>query len=388
MHISEVTTDRQRAEFLEFPPKLYTDTAHWIRPLDKDINAVFSPKENKLFRQGKCTRWIAYDDHGQVVGQLAAFVNGKTFDKTEYRTGGIGFFECIDDRQVAHALFDTAKEWLMLQGMEAMDGPINFGERDKWWGLLVEGFDLEPNYCMHYHHAYYKELFESYGFKNYFEQYTYSFPVHKELPSRVFEKAERVMKDPGYSTKYYKKSEVKAFAQDFVDIYNLAWARHGGVAKMPLSQAESIFKKMNPIVDPDVVVFAYYHHKPIGFFIIIPELNQVFKYLGGKFGLYQKIRFLFLHKIAKKCRKIFGVAFGIIPDFQGKGIEAYLIIQAARKTQPYKRYDDFEMNWIGDFNPKMIHLVEALGSKISKKHITYRYIFDPEKPFSRAKVID
>src|SRR5215207_4478763 len=140
MKIEEVTTPVQRREFLMLPVRLYKNEKNWIRPLDKDIESVFSPEQNKFFKQGECARWLLRNNRNEVIGRVAAFVNRKTVRKgNDQPTGGIGFFACIHDQQAAFALFDQCKSWLHERGMEAIDGPVNFGSRDRWWGLLVEG---------------------------------------------------------------------------------------------------------------------------------------------------------------------------------------------------------------------------------------------------------
>lgn len=387
MKLIKVADEKTKDEFLKFPVRLYKNEKNWIRPLDKDINQVFDPEENKFFRHGELERWILVDDKNNTIGRTAAFINRKIAKTTEYVTGGMGFFECIDDEKAAFMLFDKCKEWNQEKGMEAMDGPINFGERERWWGLLVDGFDLEPNYCMPYTMPYYRKFFEAYGFQNYFEQYTYSMPVQSEMPENYRERANRIARDPNYNYKNYDKRQMNKFAEDFLDIYNKAWSKHGGVKGMNKAQAMSIFKQMSPIVDTDIVVFAYYKDEPIGFFLMIPELNQIFKHLHGKFNLLAKLKFLYYQKTGA-CRKMFGVAFGIIPEYQGRGVEGAIIIEAARIIQPKDKYDVFEMNWIGDFNPKMIHLVGSFGATVVKKHITFRKLFEEGKEFFRAKVID
>jgi len=387
MQLIEVKDKSEKKQFLEMPAELYKDVAAWIRPLDKDIEKVFDIAQNKYFRHGECARWILQNENGDTIGRVAAFINRKTAKTTEYATGGLGFFECVNDKNAAKTLFDCAIAWNKERGMEAIDGPINFGERDQWWGLLVAGFDKEPNYCMPYTMPYYRILFEDNGFKNYFEQYTYSMPVQSRMPEKYQEKASRIARDNNYNYKNYDKTKQEKFADDFVVIYNKAWAKHEGVKGMAKAQAQSIFKQMNPIVDTDIVVFAYYKDEPIGFFLMIPELNQIFKYLNGKFDLWAKLKFLYHQKIKKSCRKMFGVAFGIIPEYQSRGVEGAIIMEAARIIQPKDKYDTFEMNWIGDFNPKMIHLIGEFGATVAKTHITYRKIFDESKPFYRAKVI-
>ncbi len=176
MKLKEVRSASDKQEFLEFPPFIYRNDPQWIRPLDKDVEQVFDPKKNKTFRHGELIRWLLQDDKGKTIGRIAAFVNKKTADKNEQPTGGIGFFDCIDNQDAANMLFNASIDWLKERGMEAVDGPINFGERDRWWGLLVEGF-YEPVYCMNYNPPYYRKLFENFGFQPYFEQWCFSLNV-------------------------------------------------------------------------------------------------------------------------------------------------------------------------------------------------------------------
>lgn len=387
MKVIEVNNKELAKEFLMLPVRLYKNDKNWIRPLDKDVEEeVFDPEVNKCFRHGVCTRWILRNDEGKTIGRVAAFVDNKTARATEYVTGGMGFFECIDDRAAAFLLFDTAKAWLQEKGMEAMDGPINFGERHKWWGLLVDGF-TPPNYCMPYHFPYYKKFFEDYGFKVYFEQYTYHRKVEDPLPPIYAEKADRIARDPKYFFQSILRDQLEKYAEDMRTIYNKAWVKHSGVRAMSKAQALSQMKQLKPVLDEDLVWFAYYDNEPVAFFIMIPELNQIFKYVNGKLDLIGKLKFLY-HKFRGSCKKMFGVAFGVVPEFQSRGLEGAIVMAAAKRIQPMARYTDFEMNWIGSFNPKMMRICESVGSTIKKTHYTYRYLFDPSKPFSQAPVID
>lgn len=386
MKIVEVKDERSRKEFLLLPVRLYKNDSNWIRPLDKDIEGVFDPKVNKFFRHGEAIRWILQDDSGKTIGRVAAFVNRKTAKTTEYSNGGMGFFECINDKKAAFLLFDTCKNWLEQMDLEAMDGPINFGERHNWWGLLVKGFE-EPNYCMPYNFSYYQDFFEEYGFGLYFEQYTYHRNVEDPLPPVYQEKADRLNKDPKFTFEHIRKSKLEKYSEDFRNIYNKAWVKHSGVREMSKAQAMANMKQLKPVLDEELIWFAYYDGEPAAFFIMIPELNQIFKHLNGNLNWWGKLKFLY-YKLTGVCKKMFGVAFGVIPEFQGKGLEGAIVMAAAKKIQPSGKYTDFEMNWIGSFNPKMIKICESVGAKVVKTHYTYRYIFDRSKPFYKAKVID
>ena len=156
-----------------FATIIYKNETKWIRPLDKDIKSVFNANTNKSFRKGEVIRWVLKKDD-KLIGRIAAFyIKSNKVEKNNLKVGGCGFFECIDNQKAANLLFDSAKEWLDKKGYNSMDGPINFGERDKWWGCLIKGFEIEANYLQNYGKKYYKNLLENYGFKILFKQLTF-----------------------------------------------------------------------------------------------------------------------------------------------------------------------------------------------------------------------
>lgn len=265
--------------------------------------------------------------------------------------------------------------------MEAMDGPINFGERDKWWGLQVEGFQ-EPLYCMNYNPPYYQALFENYGFRVYFDQVCFAMRVDTRLQDKFYERHDIIAQDPGYKAVHIRKNELERFARDFTYIYNKAWASHGGGKTLEERTVRKMFNTMKPVMDEHITWFTYYNDEPVAMWINLPDLNQYFKHLNGKFGLLQKLKFLWL-KQRGACSRFVGIAFGIIPEFQGKGVDAFMIIEAAKIIQGRMKYKDYELQWIGDFNPKMMNIAESLGTHRSRKLCTYRYLFDREKEFKR-----
>ncbi len=388
MKIRPVVTEADAREFIMFPVRLYSGSPHWIRPLDVDIEGVFDQEKNKTFRFGEAIRWLLSDDAGKTIGRVAAFTNSRTATKGNNQpTGGMGFFECIEDRKAAFALFDQCKEWLISKGMEAMDGPINFGSRDRWWGLLVTGYDSDPNYQCNYNFPYYKDYFEAYGFKTYFEQYTFRRTVVGPLAPRLHEKADRLAKNPDYSFRHLEKSELVKLPEYIQAVYNKAWSNRAETPELTLQQSKLLVKQMKPIMDNRLLYFGFYKGEPISFFLSLPEINQIFKHVNGKLNLIGKVKFLW-HSILKTNRKAFGVLFGIVPDHQGVGADGAMILAARKVLQDqYKRYDVYEMNWIGDFNPKMIIVVEQVGGERVKVHITYRKLFDESKPFVRHPIL-
>lgn len=388
MKLIEVKDKQSAKQFLLLPVELFKNEKHWIRPLDKDINTVFDKEQNKNFRHGELIRWILKDDSANIIGRVAAFINKKTVKKdNDQPTGGMGFFECIDNKEAAFLLFDACKGWLEERGMEAMDGPINFGDRNQWWGLLAKGFEIDPNYQCNYQFPYYRELFEAYGFQTYFKQITFIRKVKDPLNPRLIEKAERIFQNPKYSFKHIRLKEIDTYTEYFRDIYNAAWANHKGVPQLSLPVAKHLMKQMKPIIDEKIMWFGFYEEKPIAFFIMLPEVNQIFKHVNGRMDVIGKLIFVW-HQWRKTNKKMFGMVFGIVPDHQGKGVEGAIVETVRRRVQgDYQRYEDFEMNWIGDFNLRMIHVAEQVGGDRGKIHITFRYLFDRTKPFERMPFI-
>jgi hypothetical protein len=386
MQLVEVTDKELAQEFILVNVRINKDNPDYIRPLDKDIHAVFDEKKNKAFRSGQTKRWLLKKDD-VYIGRIAAFINKKYRNKgDDVRAGGIGFFDCIKDQTAADMLFDVARHWLLQQGMQAMDGPINFGERDRWWGLVTEGFQ-SPLYCMNYNPPYYKELFENYGFLPFYHQICLGLDPKKRLNDKVLERHAALEGDPAYSARHIDKKELIAYAGDFTTVYNAAWAGHGGLKELKKEQVVLMFKQMKPVMDERIVWFAYHQDKPIAMFINLPDLNQWFKYLDGKFGLLQKLKFLWIQK-TKPCTKFTGLVFGVVPEFQGKGVDAYIIAASAKIIQPHTPYTSYEMQWIGDFNPKMLNVGLGLGDAFpSRKLTTYRYLFDRTKEFKRHPIL-
>lgn len=389
MHIIEVTNKQTEEEFVLSSVIINKNTANYIRPIDKEINDIFNPSINKNFKYGTAKRWVLKNNQNQLIGRIAAFTNSKYINKgTNFATGGIGFFDCVHQQIAANLLFDIAKKWLQEQGMQAMDGPINFGDRDKYWGLMVEGFDKEPVYGMPFNPTYYQELFENYGFKNYYNQYWFSMSVDDDLPEKFQERYTKFITKSDYSSKHVELNNLDKYARDFVAIYNTAWAQHGEAKAITLLEVQSLFKTMKPIMDTRVMWFAYYKEEPIAMFISVPDVNQYFKYFNGKLGWKQKIHLMWM-KYTLKRKKLIGLIFGVVPKYQALGIDSFLIQSCGYFMQHKNWYDSYEMGWAGDWNPKMHNIYKNLGGSQSRRMVTYRLIFNENNyPFERHPIME
>lgn len=382
MQIIEVLNKKTESEFLEIPKILYKNDPIWVCPLDDLIKAVFDPAKNLHLKNGESARWILKNKDGELIGRISAFYSGIKTNAEKIKNGGTGHFECIDNQKAANLLFDTAKNWLAEKGFQAMDGPVNFGENDSNWGLLVDGFS-HPSFGMPYNHPYYKKLFENYGFELYFKQFSYHLDLDKKFPERFWKIAEWICRKPDFKFRHFKWKEADKFIHDLVYIYNLAWSNFKEDFS-PLNPADvkSTLIKAKPIIDEEIIWFAYHNDEPIGFFIMLPDINQILKKMNGKIHIWNKIRFYYFKK-NKTITRIRAQVAGIIPKFQNSGVESGIFWNLKQKMDHKTHYHEMELSWVGDFNPKMIALYEAVGGVKAKTHHTYRYMIDKSIPFVR-----
>jgi hypothetical protein len=384
MEIVLVDSEALIGEFHKLPFKIYKNDQHWVPHLKQDVEKVFDPGKNKLFKSGKAKRWLLKDGK-EVIGRIAAWVNPRYSKGMEQETGGMGFFECINDQRAAFVLLDTAVNWLKSEGMHAVDGPINFGEKNFFWGLQIENFDAMPSYGMNYNPEYYKHFFEAYGFKVYYEQLIYHRDIYLPAQEIFVRKYNMVMQDPEYRVENVRGKTAEQIAHDFMTVYNNAWGGHHGFKPMDAGQAKRTIKALKPVMDPDIIVFVYHQNKPIAFYVNIPELNEIFRFVNGDLNLLGKLKFLW-HKWRKTPKTMVGIVFGVDRAYHGKGIEGAMIKWTEMHIVSLERYDQTILTWIGDFNPKMLRVAENLGATVFRKLATYRLIFDPNKEFKRMPI--
>ncbi len=385
MQLTEVKTNQQIKEFHRVPHRVYKNDSVWVCQLESEIENIFNPETNVFFKNGEVIRWVLKDDNDNLIGRVAAFINRKKAYNFAQPTGGMGFFECIDNREAAYMLFDQCEKWLSQKGMEAMDGPINFSENDNYWGLLVDGF-THPGIGMQYNPPYYQNFFEDYGFKFYFEQVTNHLDITKPLPERFWKIADWIRQKPGYTFEHLNLKNAEKYIHDFKTVYDTAWQFHENFTPIDVEMLKRTILNAKDIIDEEFIWFAYHDGEPIAFLILFPDVNQILKHLNGKLHLWNKLKFLYLKKKKTITRGRITI-MGVSPQFQKSGIESGIFwhLDKVMRSKPW--YTELELSWVGDFNPKMRALHESVGAKYAKKHITYRKLFNAENIFQRSTII-
>lgn len=385
MQIVEVKDNITKKAFHKVAHDIYKDDPNWVPPLEVMTDNAFDPKKNVFYKNGDGTRWILKNDEGKVIGRIGAFINGNRAYTFQQPTGGCGYFECINDTEASTILFDTAKSWLTERGMEAMDGPVNFGENLINWGLLVEGYE-QQGFGMPYNKPYYLDLFEDYGFHLYFKQFSYHLNHKDPFPERFWKIAEWVAKKPNFRFEHVRFDNLEKYLKDFVKIYDQAWARHDNHQTVDLEDIRGMVKMAKLIADEEFIWFAYNNDEPVLFYCMIPDWNQILKKLNGKTNVWNLLKFIWYKKMRVITRARI-LIMGVVPKFQGIGLESAVFWHLDNVMKRKLWYNQVELSWVGDFNPKMVAIYISVGGVPAKTHYTMRYIFDRTVPYERAPML-
>lgn len=394
MKLVEAKDPRTLRDWMRLPWRIYEKDRNWIPHLKQDIEKVFDPERNKLLRpegessrSGSAIRWVLYDDAGSAIGRVAAFINPRTAWTEKQPTGGIGFFECIDDQNAANTLLDACRDWLAERGMQAMDGPINLGDRNMFWGLLIDNHTDPPIYGTNYNPPYYRRLFEAYGFRIWFNQLFFKRSATVPAQPVFHRKYKQLERDPEIRIHDCRGRSVEQIASDFCTVYNDAWVDHENHKAMEPATALKIVKAMKPVMDPRLLIFIRHKDRPVAMYISLPELNEIFKHVNGDLNWLGKLKFLW-HKWRGTVKTMTGIVFGVAKDWQGKGMEGALIVYAEKNIVEERLYRDTILTWIGDFNPRMIKVCQNLDAVNYRTLATFRYLFDRSLPFERHPIIE
>ncbi len=365
--INRVTNEVDKMKFIKFPWKIYKNYPNWVPPLIFDVKNNLDSRKNPFFKHSKMELWLAYRGN-EVVGRIAAIANYNHNKFHNDKVGFWGYFECINDKEVSRTLFDTAKEFLLSQGLDTMRGPINLSTNDEI-GLLINCFDRPPMMLMTYNPEYYISLIEDYGFTKIKDLYAYLVTDKIINDTKTMDKLERISQ---IVLKREKLSIRKINLKDFdnevniiMEIYNKAWLKNWGFIPMTDEEFQHLAKNLKAVVDRDFVYIAEFDGKPVAFSLAIPDYNQVFIKMNGKLFPFGIIKLLINRKKIDGIRLI---TLGIIHEYQKKGTEA-VFIRNTIEEGIRKGMNKAEISWILEDNTAMVATAENLNAE---KYKTYR----------------
>lgn len=358
--------------------EVYRGNKQYVYPLRTDIEGILTDK-NYAYAEDNLRLWVVLEDDKRPVGRIAAFIDKSRNEELELPVGGIGFFESIEDDQVAELLFSTAEDWLRDEGMQAVDGPINFGERDKFWGLLTQGF-YRPIYQETYNPPYYQRMFEDRGYKPHEQCLTMRGVVADFPAEKLGVLSDRVKERYGLYTKQIDKNNLGQSANDFAHAYNSAFSHWPYFKPLTGEDILPTFKQMKPIMDPHLTSLAYdKDDQPIGMAGLIPDINCFMKDVNGKMDWKGLPRFLWRLKFQKHPRNCKGVAFGIVSDYQRMGVYPLMVDAMFQSGNQHnkKTYKYVDLATIRGHNEVMVKTCQKMNTKVDRVHIAYRKALTP-----------
>ncbi|MEO0733768.1 MAG: hypothetical protein AAFZ52_13105 [Bacteroidota bacterium] len=369
--------------------EVYRGNKQYVYPLRTDIEGILTEK-NAAYDGDNLQLWVVLADGKKAVGRIAAFIDKQRNEELDLPVGGIGFFESIEDDRVAELLFTAAEDWLRARGMQAVDGPINFGERDKFWGLLIKGW-YRPIYQETYNPPYYQRMFEDRSYRAH-EQCLTMRGVVAEFPGdRLGKLADRVREKYGLYTKQITKDNLREGADHFAEAYNNAF-NHWPYFK-PLSGDDiyPTFQQMKPIMDPHLTCLAYNKDdRPVGLAGLIPDLNCFLGGTGGKLNWRGLPKLLWRLKFQKRPRNCKGIAFGIAKDHQRLGVYP-LMVNAMFTSGNYhtsRVYKYVDMATIRGHNDVMVKTCRQMNTDIHRVHMAYRKALVTEAQWAPFAMLD
>lgn len=368
--VHPVSSRADLKKFVDFQYELYRDSEYWIPPLRRDVYHILDPKKNAFFEHGKIQPFLAVDGEDRVLGRIAGIVNGMHLRKYDDALGFFGFFEAVEDYQVASALLTAVRTWISDQGLTGIRGPTNPSMNDTA-GLLTDGFDREPAILMPYNPSYYEDFLLRFGFRRAMTMWAYY--IHKKYVRldklrRGVEIVKR--RHPGIRLRTLDMSRFDDEARTILDIYNDAWSKNWGHVPMTDAEFAQLAKEMKQIVDPNIVFILENEDGPIAFSITLPNVNQLLRHVDEgrllplglpKMLAYAKFGGLY------ECRT---PLMGVLREYQGRGLDAILHL-AIIEQGPVHGYDASEMSWVLDTNMRLRNALESFGAVIDKQYAMF-----------------
>lgn len=371
IEIVEVKSKADLKRFVKLPWRIYAGDPNWVPPLIVERLAFFDRKKNPFYRYAKVQLFLAvYQD--EVLGRIATCVNNIHNQFHQEKTGFFGFFESVENYDVAYRLLKVAVISLKKAGMEQMIGPANFSTNHEI-GLLVDAFDQPPMVQMTYNPSYYVDYFDRFGLTKAKDVLAFKLVKQNEPPERIAKIVERIRERSGATFRRINMRDFDNEIMRVIKVYNDAWEDNWGFVPLHEDEFIHIAKDLKQIVDPDLALFAEIDGEPAGFALAIPNINQILIKLNGRLFPFGIFKLLWNLKIRRKINQARVITMGVVRKYQKRGIDNVFYMDLFRNGVS-KGYDTGELSWILEDNKLMISALETLGAK---RYKTYRLYHSP-----------
>jgi GNAT superfamily N-acetyltransferase len=353
-------------KFIKLPWKIYKDDENWVPPLISDQKKFFDPEKNPFYEHANVQLFLAETDN-EIVGRIAAIVNYRHNEFHDEKAGFFGFFETVQDYDVAEALFSQAVEWLTSEGMEFMRGPANFSSNDVW-AFLLEGYDSPPKIMMPYNPPYYLEYAEKFGMEKEKDLFAFYLSTSKKFPERVIRIAEKIKKRRKITVRPINMKDFDNEVKIIRKIYNSAWEKNWGFVPMTEAEFDHLAEDLRQIVIPELVLIATVKGEPAAFSMTLPDVNQVLKKLDGKIFPFGWLKALWYFRKIDDSRLL---TLGIKPGYRNLGINSILYLETFMTARNLGMKGG-EMSWMLEENDRINRDMFDIGGELYKKYRIYR----------------
>ncbi|WP_421940220.1 hypothetical protein [Pedobacter sp.] len=360
-----VASKKEFSSFIDFPHDLYAHDPNYVPELFIAQRDLLTPGHHPFFEHSEIQLFLAYDED-KIVGRIAAINNTNHNKVYEAKDGFFGFFDTIDDIEVATLLINAAQAWLEAKGMTRIMGPVNFSTNEVC-GLLIEGFDGPPVAMMPYNKPYYLPLLDKLGFQKNVDlrAYRYTAGTYSDRSVKLIDRIEERLQRNNIILRTINLKKFKDECNAIREVYNKAWDKNLGFVPMTDKEFDYTAKDLKMILDPDFCIIAEQEGKIVGFALAIPDINQILiKIKRGRLFPTGLIKLL-LNK--KKINGIRILLLGVIDGYRKMGIEACLYGRIIRAFEA-KKMKYAEASWTLDHNDMINKPIEDIGGKLYRKY--------------------
>jgi GNAT superfamily N-acetyltransferase len=366
--IRQITSKSDKLKFIRFLWDIYRADPNWVPPLEMDRMKLIDEKKNPFYHHAD-TAWFIAEENGKIVGRIAAIINHNHNSFHNDKTGFFGFFESINDANVAAKLFKAAENFLKSKGMTQVLGPVNPSTNDEA-GLLIEGFDRPPVLLMTYNPRYYTDLIEGCGYSKAKDLYAWLLSTDTSRSEKLIRVTEAMQKRAGITIRSFNKKDFTNEVKRIKALYNSAWEKNWGFVPMNDAEFDFLAADLKQIYDPDLIFFAEKNGETIGFSLSLPDANQAFaagpRIPRGLMNLPIALWNLLTKKKAIDTVRI--LVLGVAKEHRGRGIDAMFYRKTIEAAEA-KGYKYGEASWILEDNDMMNRAIEMMNGK---KYKTYR----------------
>jgi hypothetical protein len=366
VEIIPVTTRHEMKQFIRLPWAIYRGDPYWVPPLIVDLKESLDRTKHPFFEHSSADFFLARQN-SQWVGRIAAIQNNNHNSFHHENTAFFGFFESVNEKDVALALLNRVAQWALDRGMTQLRGPMNYSTNEIT-GVLIEGFDSPPCIMMAHNPDYYSGLIEAAGFEKAMDLYAWERKTEDALNPKIVRVAEKVLNESGIRVRSIDMKHFPREVEIIRRIYNDAWSDNWGFVPMTDSEFRHTAKSMKAILDPRVVLIAEKNEEPLAFALTLPDINEALKKINGRlfpFGLP-----LVLYH-ARRIRRVRTLALGIARKAQNwSGLGAALYFESFRRGVD-AGYRDCEFSWTLETNHLITRSMRLFDARIYKRYRIY-----------------